>query len=196
MAMTSIHKKVQTDIIEPLADYVDLNVTKTNSSADRPPHPFLAYNITSPHIPQEVIHSYTQEVIDSKEEGFDKDIKRTTITQPTLVLSINSHAKEDADTTQTEKGNMVMKLDEEAYDNALKAWEYFEVAGRYDLRAKGFVVVEVGSIEERDVFKEVNYERRKGFDVTLRYLHEVEIILPTIETVEMEINEQEKEFNL
>ena len=193
--MSSMYKRVQNDIIKALADYMSMNIAHTNSSAERPPYPFLTYNITSPHLPHQVIDNFEKELVDSEEEGFDEDIEYASVTQPSLVLSINSHDTEDASTVETEGGNMIMEQDNGAYEKAKEVWDWFNLVGRDHLRQAGFTVVEAGNIEDRDVLHELNYERRKGFDVTLRYLDTVKITTETIESVEYRLNEEDEEIN-
>ena len=58
--------------------------------------------------------------------------------------------------------------DAEAYEKALLIADFFAEAGRQELADHGIIVADVGNITPRDNLLTVEYEYRKGLDVTLR----------------------------
>jgi hypothetical protein len=58
--------------------------------------------------------------------------------------------------------------DAEAYEKALLIADFFAEAGRQELADNGIIVADVGNITPRDNLLTIEYEYRKGLDVTLR----------------------------
>lgn len=64
--------------------------------------------------------------------------------------------------------------DNEAQLAAMKAKDWLEEAGRTGLNDENIVVQSVGPITNRDTLLTLEYEYRKGFDVVLSLMNEVE----------------------
>lgn len=74
------------------------------------------------------------------------------------------------------------KTDTEALEIAMRIADFFAEAKRVALEDNGIIVADVGSITPRDNLLTIEYEYRKGLDITLR-LNNV-IADPTTETIE------------
>lgn len=72
--------------------------------------------------------------------------------------------------------------DAEALEIAMRISDFFAEAKRVELEDIGIVVADVGAITPRDNLLTIEYEYRKGLDVTLR--HNNVIADPTTETIE------------
>lgn len=58
---------------------------------------------------------------------------------------------------------------------ALKARDWLEEAGRLQLSDRGIIVQRVSAVQNRDTLLTVAYEYRKGFDVVLSLMNEVQV---------------------
>lgn len=77
--------------------------------------------------------------------------------------------------------------DDEAMITALKARDWLEEAGRLELGDHGIIVRSVGAVQNRDTLLTVAYEYRKGFDVVLSLMNEVqESEIETIDNANIE----------
>lgn len=65
---------------------------------------------------------------------------------------------------------------------ALKARDWLEEAGRLELGDHGIIVWSAGAVQNRDTLLTVAYEYRKGFDIVLSLMNEVQE--PEIETID------------
>lgn len=163
-------------VIEALESYLNrhdppkINVVRSNETRPKPPKPYIAYTITSPYIPESGQGIYTFDNVPIDDSEFEYDVKSTRTTQPTMTISFGAYAD----------------VEEEAYAVIEDAHNWFAEIGYEDLKDMGFVVSNLMAVEERDVYIETLYEFRKGFDVQLRFVHELSRIIETIETVELE----------
>ena len=157
-----LHNHTQRPVVM-LKQISDKPLTADKSSVD---YPFLAYTITYPFIKDKEMGMHTQEVVDSTNPRFEKDILQTLTFQAQAVISFTAYAK---DTTEAKK-------------LAQSAWDYFKYIGYYDLSVNDIVVIECMNIQNRDVFEVDSYEWREGFDVRIRYVHNIQRRLETIET--------------
>ena len=87
--------------------------------------------------------------------------------QEKMTLSVSSFSDDSADALQ----------------NAYYAAEWFAWQGYNYLKENGIIVVRLEQIENRDVLKEDEYERRYGFDVHLRIVSDSMKESPWIEKV-------------
>lgn len=72
--------------------------------------------------------------------------------------------------------------DDETMVTALKARDWLEEAGRLELGDQGIIVRSAGAVQNRDTLLTVAYEYRKGFDMVLFLMNEVQE--PEIETID------------
>ena len=124
-----------------------------------------------------------------------------TIKQTTIASPIGMPAIKTADGTQTieQDYEMVLSLTihantiESATDNANKARNYFLGRGTIELSDAYIAIVEVLPATNRDVFLNIDYERRVGFDVRLRMRDTETYALEMIEKVTPDMRENEEE---
>ena len=77
------------------------------------------------------------------------------------------------------------KNDTETQNLALKARDWLEEVGSITLNDAKAVVSDVGDIVNRDTLLTINYEYRKGFDVTFSLMNVVEVDSGVIEKAEI-----------
>lgn len=134
-------------------------------------------NLTS-HIPPYPYISFTILNSDTKKGTYsDNDSKYIPIIQ---IWSI---------TVQGDKDNEVLEI-----SYSLKDW--LEETGRHYLKENGIIVQNVGAITPRDTFLTVEYEYRKGFDVTFcltNIIDKAKEEVETIESYEFNIEKEKKD---
>lgn len=99
--------------------------------------------------------------------------------------SIRSDGTHYMPATQVWSVTVQGKNDTETQNLALKARDWLEESGRAVLNDSGIVVREVGDVVNRDTLLTINYEYRKGFDVTFSFMNVVEVNREIIETTEI-----------
>lgn len=153
-------------LINALATYLNKPVILADQAAPRPPYPYIGIKITSQFIPEP-----GHPVIINQD--LPDDIEQTAISQPHMVLSVTEYAKEIASAGQI----------------AQQAHDWFKFIGHQQLKALGYVVIELDTISNRDSMIVDDYERRRGFDVRLRFSHSIERTVEPIEQVNGKFND-------
>lgn len=123
-----------------LSGYAAQNVIQAETTGKQPPYPFIAIKQTSPAIGVGQPVLFTGDGIQIMEQDYE------------MVLSLTAHS--DAI--------------ESATDLANKARNYFLGKGTVELSDAYIAIVDVLPATNRDVFLNIEYERRIGFDVRLR----------------------------
>ncbi|WP_313150950.1 phage neck terminator protein [Lysinibacillus capsici] len=123
-----------------LSNYIAQNVIQAETTSKQPPYPFIAIKQTSPAIGVGQPVLFTGDGIQTMEQDYE------------MVLSLTAHS--DAI--------------ESATDLANKARNYFLGKGTVELSDAYIAIVDVLPATNRDVFLNIEYERRIGFDVRLR----------------------------
>lgn len=118
-----------------------LKVINMNGGGKMPPTAFMTYSFSPGFGDARGFPVYTEEE--------DKLVQRETVL---FTVSFLSYADDNAISTY----------------NALRAQDWFKTAGRDDLKVLDVVVVNIGSIENRDILIGDEWERRMGFDVDFR----------------------------
>lgn len=154
-----------TDIFKKLEEHMDCPVIFSDQAGPKPSYPYITINETVSYIP-----ARGQSTV--QEEHLTEDIKVTASSQPTVSLSITAYS------------NTIP----ESIEVAQKAYDWFDFVGYYQLKRDGYVVVEVQSIMNRDSLIVDDYERKRGFDVELRFVHEQTRIDEEIKVVKGTIN--------
>ncbi|ABR46653.1 hypothetical protein Amet_4356 [Alkaliphilus metalliredigens QYMF] len=154
------------DILEELKAFT--NVTKAifaDQKGEKPQYPYITFKIIAePDDPSVGIYNY--ETVESENPNFDSDIEVQKIETSEPSFSINVFAK----------------TAEEAKSVAMKTKDFFKFHGCEWLKRKNIVTVSTSTIENRDALMIIDYERRYGFDVILRYTRELKKKIETIET--------------
>ena len=140
-------RSIEITIVEGLKKYLSVNrpceVVRANQTGPIPPYPYVAYTITTP--------------LQSRSGTFSvaSDGTRYRTFSQTWSFTFNS---DDA---------------EESINLALRAFDWFSVAGVVYLNDNGVVIGNLSNITNRDNIITIEYEHRNGFDVTFNLLHTV-----------------------
>jgi len=148
------------EVVNLLQEHISRPVILADQAAPKPPYPFISIKETSSFIPQPGQQNIT-------DEPLPQDIRQVATSQPTKVLSVTIYS----DSFQTAE-----TLSQQVHD-------WFSFSGHQQLKETGFVVADVTAITNRDSLIVDDYERRRGFDVTLRFVHSMERFVETIEIV-------------
>lgn len=143
-------KAIETAIVSGLKEYVSAGgrtceVVLANQAGPVPKYPYIAYTITTPV-------QYRGGTYSEAEDG--------TKYRP-LLQTWSFTAQSDS-------------MDE-SVETAMRAYDWFAVAGLTALNDADVVVSSLGNINNRDNLITIQYEYRNGFDVTFRLLHTVEM---------------------
>ena len=138
----------ETVIVENLKDYLTTEerpceVVRQNQVAKIPPYPYVAYTVTTP------IHQYNGRY----SEAEDGTMYRSAL--------------------QTWSFTVQSDDEEEALTLAFKIYDFFTAAGLTLLSDKGITVRRVRDITTRDNLLTIQYEYRKGLDVTFGFLYTI-----------------------
>lgn len=154
------------DIQNALDDYLSRPVILAEQNGPRPTYPYISIKEMISFIPASGHASITDaDLID--------DIERTATTQPKMSLSLTAYGKEFQDTST---------LIQQAHN-------WFTFTGYQSLKDLGLVVAEVQAVMNRDSLIVEDYERKRGFDVILRFVHKQSKIVEEIKVVKGSIND-------
>ena len=158
--------KLKEEIVKGLHAYTGLKVVDTDNNHNRPERPFYSYKITSIKTNANGEGNYSSDFPTSLDERFKYDYREKVELQPQVVISFNCYSDDIA----------------ECMDKIYLAWDYFKHGGNDLLALDNIIVVSTEEITDRTVVLGDRYEYRYGFDVELRFLHEIERRRETIET--------------
>ena len=158
--------KLKNEIVKGLHAYTGLKVVDTDNNHNRPERPFYSYKITSIKTNANGEGNYSSDFPASLKSEFKHDYREKVELQPQVVISFNCYSDDIA----------------ECMDKTYQAWDYFKHGGNDELALENIVVVRVEDITDRTIVLGDRYEYRYGFDVELRFLHEIERVRPTIES--------------
>lgn len=131
-----------------LEEYTGCTVVPSNTTKNIPHYPYISYSLINIDTNKGTYaaHTATKEV-----EG--KEISTTILSMPTkLKYSFTVQSDNDA----------------EALCVAMQVKDFYEEAKRQELADNEIIVADVGGITPRDNMLTIEYEYRKGLDVTLR----------------------------
>lgn len=160
--------KLKEKIVKGLHAYTGLEVVDTDNNYKRPDKPFYSYKITSIKTNANGEGNYSEDFPESLDERFKHDYREKVELQPQVVISFNCYSDDIA----------------ECLEKTYKAWDYFKHGGNDLLALDNIIVVRTEEITDRTVILGDKYEYRYGFDVELRFLHEIERRRETIEEYE------------
>lgn len=161
------YREIRNFIVSGLYNYLEIPVVPTDDIGDKPDYPYVSYKFITLYIPQGP-YNLLKDTVPSLDENFEYDVEYTKEEQPKMIISINSYSDDEV----------------ESYNLGLKVREWFNFYGYHYLKEKGVIVSNIGNLQDRTVLIVDNYEKRQGFDVTIRV---VDIHKTRIETIE-EIN--------
>lgn len=142
-------------VLRGLQEYLNVVVIRANVTTPKPAYPYVSYTITTPI----VTNSSSFGVYPNNEQY--KHFNQ--------IWSVTVQSDDDT----------------QALELVMKAHDYFERAGIIVLGEQGISVEQVGSVDTRDNLISIEYEYRKGFDVTLRLMQHItkdEVVGGYIET--------------
>ena len=158
--------KLKKEIVSGLHAYTGLKVVDTDNNHRRPERPFYSYKIMSIKTNANGEGNYSADFPTSLKSEFKHDYREKVELQPQVVISINCYSTDNA----------------ECLEKTYQAWDYFKHGGNDLLALDNIIVVRTEEITDRTVVLGDRYEYRYGFDVELRFLHEIERRRETIET--------------
>lgn len=147
-------------VISALYSHLQKPVILNPQTANRPPYPFIGYSVTTQSMKEPL------ETGSVSTAGLSEDISETLTYNDNMMMSLTAYS-DDSD---------------EAYTLAQEAYEYLKFSGLQILSDESIAVVEVQSVESRDILEVDSYERRSGFDVRIRFESSVSRVIPEILT--------------
>ena len=163
-------QQIRNEIVQRLHQHTEKPVVMLEHNREKPPYPFVAYQITTPYAKGLGMSVKTDKTVPSDSEEFDFDVKETLTDQPKITISFTAYSKDSV----------------EAMELAIKVRDWFLLGGYRDFKSIDVVVEEIQGIENRDTLIVDDYERRAGFDVILRTTHETNRIIEGIESYKQE----------
>ena len=157
--------KLKKEIVSGLHAYTGLKVVDTDNNHRRPERPFYSYKIMSIKTNANGEGNYSADFPKSLDERFKYDYREKVELQPQVVISINCYSTDNA----------------ECLEKTYQAWDYFKHGGNDLLALDNIIVVRTEEITDRTIVLSDRYEYRYGFDVELRFLHEIKRRRETIE---------------
>jgi len=139
-------KAIRDAIFSGMNKSLEPQAIEANQASYKPDYPFYTVLFA---VPNQGFSPHTG-VYDN--ESTAESLKQHRRGQEKMTLSVSSFSDEGADALQ----------------NAYNAAEWFAWKGYEYLKENGIIVIRIEQIENRDVLKEDEYERRYGFDVHLR----------------------------
>jgi hypothetical protein len=160
---------IRNGIVAGLYNHLQKPVIMAEQAENKPTYPYLSYKFIVPYNPDTGRGIEVSKLIPSDNPDFEYDFEETKIQQPTMTISFTAYSLDSL----------------ESQELALKAREWMDHIGYYDLKRLGVVVVSVEAMGNRDTLIVDEYERKVGFDVIIRVVHEVKRRLETIEEVNL-----------
>lgn len=160
-------KTIRNKVVSCLYKYLEVPVVMLEQTENKPPYPFVGYKFTATNISDGTLGVHTADIVPSTNKKFESDIEEVVYYQPQVRLSITAYSEDDIDTEETIK----------------KAYDWFKHVGYYDLQDINTVVVKVSDITPRNTLIVGDYERKSGFDVTIRTVDVIRRRLEIIESV-------------
>lgn len=149
-------------------------VVYTDNIKEKPKLPFYSIKMTT--LRQGVGEEGNQlhEFVESKDSAFKWDYLEVLQSQPNAIISLMAYDKDMIGAMKT----------------AYEAFNFFKFSGRRIFKEKGFVIVDVGDVQDRTVLNVDNYEYRYGFDLKVRYVEEIVSRVENIEEYKIKKGER------
>lgn len=161
-------EEIKNTIVKLLHEYTNRPVVMLSQAHERPhkdnktDYPFIGFSINTIKKDREMGSVY-EELKKSDNIRFEYDVVKKRVFQSQCVFSFSAYASTRA----------------QAQNLAQRAWDFFKHAGYLSL--ENITVIECTDIQSRDAFEVDGYERRAGFDVRIRFVHNIDLIVETIE---------------
>ena len=174
------YEVIRNAIVSGLYQQMQVPVVPTDTSQPKPSYPFVSYKFTTLYRPdasvmvRSLIENTRPEEPTEPEPPpgteFEYDVEYTLKEQPQMVLSVSTYSLDEA----------------EAYDLAIQVQSWFKLYGYRYLKESNLIVVYTTALQDRSVLLVDNFEKRIGFDVTLRTVHEQKTRIESIEAYVLE----------
>lgn len=137
--------------------------------------PRISLKLSEPYNTENVNPQEIREVVTSTDPEFDNDILHTFKFAPKLNLSVN--------------GFGTTKREIRPYIDKVRDFFMVQKLGSYVLETLyNGVIKTVGDTKDRTTILEQEYQKRLGFDITLEFEDNIEVRNETIETIEINYN--------
>lgn len=141
---------IQETTLSLLEEYVGCACVPSNTTKEMPAYPYISFSVLNTTIQKGTYAAATAE-----KDGEKVDVLFKPVLQK---WSFTAQSKDEA----------------EAYEKAMLITDFFAEVKRHELAANGIIVADVGAITPRDNLLTVEYEYRRGLDVTLRLNNVIE----------------------
>lgn len=138
---------IQRKMLSLLEEYTGCTIVPSNTTKQMPPYPYISYTLIDANTRKGTYAAHT-----GVKEVEGEEIPTTFLTMP-LKLKYSLTVQSESDMN--------------AFMIALLIKDFFEEAKRQELADNGVIVADVGGITPRDNMLTIDYEYRKGLDVTL-----------------------------
>lgn len=135
---------IQQEILSLLEAYIGCSCVPSNTTKPVPTYPYVSFTVIN---------------TEAKKGTYSKGI-----------IEVNGALVDVLYMPVLQKWSFTAQSDDEAkaMEKAMLITDFFTEAKRLELADKNIIVADVGAITPRDTFLTVEYEYRKGLDVTLR----------------------------
>ena len=159
------HRGNEIFIVEGLKDYISTEirpceVIRQNQNAPSPPYPYVTYTVTS-------LLPASGGTYSEAEDG-------------TLYKNI----------TQAWSFTVQSDSQEEAYEIAMKIYDFYTAYALTALAGKNIAVMRVQNVSPRDTFLTIEYERRVGLDIVFGLMYSIAPPAEVIETATFNKNKE------
>lgn len=166
---------IRNGLVSELYQHLQVDVVPTDTTQPKPPYPFVSYKFTTLYRPDAsvMVRAPVENTPDPESElepDFEYDVEYTLKEQPQMVLSISTYSRDEA----------------ESYNLAIQVQDWFKLHGYRYLKENNLIVVNTTALQDRSILIVDNFEKRIGFDVTLRTVHEQKTRVESIEAYVME----------
>ena len=140
-------KSLQREMLRLLEDYTGCKVVQANTTKQMPNYPYISYSLLNVDTRKGTYSAHTGTKI---VEGIETPVNM--LSMP-AILKYSFTVQSDDDVA--------------ALIHAISIKDFFEESKRQELADIGLIVSDVGGITQRDNMLTIEYEYRKGLDVTL-----------------------------
>jgi hypothetical protein len=139
--------------------------------------PRISYNVSNPYSIDNRSPTKVKNTVDSDEEEFDKDIEYTYLLNPQITISFNGYGS-------------INKSVREAMLLLRQWFEIPQLANRWFEQYNGTIITnQLGDVQDRSTGLEDDREERSGFDAVIEFDDQVKVRESTIETIEIETDD-------
>lgn len=158
--------QIQRVMLSLLEEYTGCVCVPSNTTAQMPAYPYISFSVINTEAKKGTYGATT--VV---KDGVETDVFFMPVLQK---WSFTVQSNKDA----------------EALEKAMQISDFFAEVKRQELADNDIIVADVGAITPRDTLLTIDYEYRKGLDVTLRLNNVIAATADTIEKATLESNSE------